>query len=119
VVEDSAEIVNPEDRHHVAVVIPLAAGMEPLNPELATAPPEATPSAPPTLKPTFVAFLDDQIAYFYETLPKGTYDFHFREKANVPGSFIQPGAYAEMMYNEAVNGNGAGAMVTIGAAPQK
>jgi uncharacterized protein YfaS (alpha-2-macroglobulin family) len=113
VIEDSAEIVNPEQRYHVAVVIPLAAGMEPLNPDLATAPPEATPSAPPTLKPTFVAFLDDQIAYFYDELPKGTYDFHFREKANVPGKFIQPAAYTEMMYNESVNGNGAGAMVTI------
>ncbi len=119
VVEDSLEIVTPEDRHHVAIVVPLAAGMEPLNPELATAPPEAKPSAEPTLKPTYVAFLDDQIAYFYETLPKGTYDFHFRTKANIPGKFIQPAAYTEMMYNEAVNGNGAGATVTIGAADQK
>ena len=119
IVEDSAEIVNPEERHHVAIVIPLAAGMEPLNPDLATAPPEATPSAPPTLKPTFVSFLDDQIAYFYETLPKGTYAFHFREKANVPGTFTQPAAYAQMMYNDAVTGNGAGATVTIGAAEPK
>ena len=35
--------------------VPLAAGMEPLNPKLATAPPEAKPSRPLTLAPTYVA----------------------------------------------------------------
>ena len=113
VVEDSVEIVNPVERHHIAIVIPLAAGMEPLNPSLATAPPEATPSAEPSLTPAYTAFLDDQVAYFYETLPKGTYSFHFRSKAGVPGHFIQPAAYAQMMYDDAVNANGAGAMVAI------
>jgi uncharacterized protein YfaS (alpha-2-macroglobulin family) len=113
VVEDSVEIVNPTERHHVAIVIPLAAGIEPLNPALATAPPEATPSAEPTLKPAYMAFLDDQVTYFYETLPKGTFSFHFRGKASVPGKFIQPAAYAQLMYDDGVNANGAGALVTI------
>lgn len=113
VVEDSVELVNPTERHHVAIVIPLAAGIEPLNPTLATAPPEATPSAEPTLAPSYMAFLDDQVAYFYETLPKGTFSFHFRGKAGVPGHFIQPAAYAQAMYDDAVNANGAGAMVVI------
>ena len=36
-------MVNPKDRNYVAVVVPLAAGVEPLNPALATAPPEAEP----------------------------------------------------------------------------
>ena len=113
VVEDSVEIVNPSERHQVAIVIPLASGMEPLNPSLATAPPEATPSAEPTLAPTYVAFLDDEVRYFYETLPKGTFAFHFRSKASVPGRFIQPAAHAEMMYDEGVRGTGAGALVVI------
>ena len=113
VVEDSVEIVNPAERHHVAIVVPLAAGIEPLNPTLATAPPEATPSAEPTLKPSYMAFLDDQVTYFYETLPKGTFSFHFRGKASVPGKFIQPAAYAQLMYDDGVNANGAGALVTI------
>ena len=85
-VEDSLEVVNPSDRYHVAIVIPLAAGMEPLNPTLKTAPPEATPSAEPTLAPSYVAFLDDEVRYFYDTLPKGTYAFHFRSKASVPAA---------------------------------
>ncbi len=117
VVEDSVELVNPSDRYNVAIVIPLAAGMEPLNPTLKTAPPEATPSAEPTLKPSYVAFLDDQVAYFYDALPKGTFDFHFRTKASEPGRFIQPAAKAQLMYDDAVAGNGAGAIVSIETSP--
>jgi uncharacterized protein YfaS (alpha-2-macroglobulin family) len=119
VVEDSVELVNPVERHHVAIVIPFPAGMEPLNPALQTAPPEATPSAEPTLAPAYVAFLDDQVAYFYETLPKGTFAFHVRTKAGIAGRFIQPAAYAQMMYDDAVNGSGAGAIVAIEAPPAK
>jgi len=115
-VEDSLEVVNPADRYHVAIIIPLAAGMEPLNPALNTAPPEATPSAEPTLAPSYVAFLDDQVQYFYDHLPKGTYAFHIRSKAAVAGRFIQPAATARMMYDDAVTGNGAGAAVVIAPA---
>jgi uncharacterized protein YfaS (alpha-2-macroglobulin family) len=113
VVEQQLELVNPEERHQVAVVMPLAAGMEPLNPNLATAPPEARPSQEPSLAPTYVAFLDDAVEYFYETLPKGTYRFAFRTRATVPGRFIAPAAFAQMMYDDAVRGNGNGAEVVI------
>src|SRR5580658_6786808 len=116
-VEDSLEVVNPVDRYHVAIAIPLAAGMEPLNPGLQTAPPEATPSAEPTRPPSYVAFLDDEVQYFYDFLPKGSYQFHFRSKAAVPGRFIQPAARAGLMYDDAVAGNGAGAAVVIAPAP--
>jgi uncharacterized protein YfaS (alpha-2-macroglobulin family) len=111
--EDRVELVNALDRNHVAVVIPLAAGMEPLNPALATAPPEAKPTGETTLTPSFVAFLDDKVAYFYDTLPKGTYRFAFRTRAHVPGTFIQPAATAEMMYDASVNGNSSGAKIVI------
>jgi hypothetical protein len=118
VVEEHCQVVNPEDRHFVAVVVPLAAGMEPLNPNLATAPPEATPAGALTLEPTYAAYLDDQVAFYYNTLPKGTYDFYFRVRATVPGSFVQPPATAEMMYDAAVRGNGNGAVVEIAAKPE-
>jgi uncharacterized protein YfaS (alpha-2-macroglobulin family) len=113
VIEDRVRVVNPQDRHFVAVVVPLAAGMEPLNPHLATAPPEAKPAAEPTLAPTHVAFRDDEVVFVYDTLPKGTYDFSFRTRAQVPGRFIQPPARAELMYDAAVRGNGAGATVGV------
>ena len=113
VVEEHVRVVNPEDRFYVAVVIPLAAGLEPLNPSLATAPPEARPEGRLTLQPTYAAYLDDQVAFYYNSLPKGTYDFYFRTRAVTQGSFIQPPAHAQMMYDEAVRGNSYGVRVEI------
>jgi uncharacterized protein YfaS (alpha-2-macroglobulin family) len=113
VLEDHVQVVNPKERHYVAVVVPLAAGMEPLNPALATAPPEAQPKRSLTRKPTYVAFLDDQVAFYYDTLPAGTFDFYFRTRATVPGSFVQPPARAEMMYDGSVVGTSVGARVTV------
>jgi uncharacterized protein YfaS (alpha-2-macroglobulin family) len=118
VAEEHVQVVNPKDRHYVAVVVPLAAGMEPLNPRLATAPPEATPSRVLTRSPTYVAYLDDQVAYYYDLLPKGTYDFYFRTRATVAGRFTQPAARAEMMYDLSVEGNSSGARVEITRKPE-
>ncbi len=113
VVEEHVRVVNPKDRHFVAVVVPLAAGLEPLNPALATAPPEAKPGSPLTLQPTYAAYLDDHVAFYYDTLPKGTFDFHFRTRAATEGAFTQPAARAEMMYDGAVQGNSPGARVEV------
>jgi uncharacterized protein YfaS (alpha-2-macroglobulin family) len=110
---DRVALVNAMDRNHVAIVIPLAAGMEPMNPALATAPPEAKPTGETTLAPSYVAFLDDRVMYFYDTLPRGTYRFAFRTRALIPGTFIQPAATAEMMYDGSVNGNSSGAKIVI------
>ncbi|MCH8503804.1 MAG: hypothetical protein LAT50_05715 [Ectothiorhodospiraceae bacterium] len=113
VVEDRLTLVNPEERHHVAVVMPLAAGMEPLNPTLETAPPEATPSRPLSRPPDYVAYHDHQVAFYYETLPAGSYDFAFRLRAQIPGQYTQPPALAELMYQEAVRGQSHGAAIQI------
>ena len=48
-----------------------------------------------------------------DTLPQGTYDFYFRTRAQIPGSFIQPAAQAEMMYDAAVRGNSPGARIEV------
>jgi uncharacterized protein YfaS (alpha-2-macroglobulin family) len=113
VVEEHVQIVNPKERHYVAVVVPLAAGMEPLNPALKTAPSEAKPAGILTKGASYVQFLDDQVAFYYDTLPAGTFDFYFRVRATVAGAFIQPPAKAEMMYDGAVRGTSAGAKVVI------
>jgi alpha-2-macroglobulin len=113
VVEEHVQVVNPKTRNYIAVVVPLAAGMEPLNPRLATAPPEATPAGKLTLTPSYVAFMDDQVAFYYDSLPAGTYDFYFRTRASTGGSFIQPPAKAEMMYDSAVWGSTPGARINI------
>jgi hypothetical protein len=65
VVEEHVQVVNPADRNFIAVVVPLAAGMEPLNPRLETAPPEAKPAGTLTLTPTYAAYLDDQVAFYF------------------------------------------------------
>jgi uncharacterized protein YfaS (alpha-2-macroglobulin family) len=105
------QVVNPKNRNYVAVMVPLAAGMEPLNPNLATAPPEAKPAGNVTLTPSYVAFMDDHVAFYYNALPAGTYDFYFRTRASTSGSFIQPSAKAEMMYDAAVHGSSPGARI--------
>jgi alpha-2-macroglobulin len=113
VIEETAELVNPEARSMVAVELPIAAGLEPLNPNLATAPAEATPSAGPTLAPAYTAFGDDTVLYVYETLPAGTYRFHFRARAGTVGSFTEPPGTAEMMYRQGVSGASAGLRVVV------
>lgn len=113
VVEEHVQVVNPANRNFIAVVVPLAAGMEPLNPRLETAPPEAKPAGSLTLTPTYAAYLDDQVAFYFNELPKGTYDFYFRTRAQVQGDFIQPPAKAEMMYDASQVGTSAGATVSV------
>lgn len=114
VIEETVELVNPDDRTHVAIVLPLAAGLDPLNPNLATAPAEATPSAGPTLAPTWVSFGDDRVFYAYDSLPKGNYRFVFRTRALIAGSFTQPPGEAETMYQAGIYGASAGQRVVIG-----
>ena len=53
------------------------------------------------------------MAYYYNELPAGTYDFRFRTRATVPGTFVQPAAKAEMMYDGAVRGNSNGARIVV------
>ena len=113
VIEEHVEVVNPADRNYIAVVVPLAAGVEPMNPRLATAEAAATPSGNISLTPTYVAYLDDYVAFYYDSLPKGTYQFYFRTRATIAGDFAQPPARAEMMYDDAVFGHSAGARVGV------
>ncbi len=113
IIEEQVQVVNPKTRNYVAIVVPLAAGMEPLNPRLATAPPEAKPSHELTLEPSSSAYLDHQVAFYYDTLPKGTFNFYFRTRATTEGTFIQPPALAEMMYDASTRGNSAGASIQV------
>jgi len=113
VIEETVEVVNPQDRTHVAIALPIAAGFEPMNPNLATAPAEAQPSAAPTLAPTWTSFGDDRVFYAYDALPKGNYRFVYRLKAQIPGSFTQPAGLAETMYQKGLQGASAGARIVV------
>lgn len=113
VIEEHIQVVNPEDRYYVAVTAPLAAGLEPLNPRLATAPPEAAPTGQLSATPDYVQYLDDRVVWHYESLPKGTYDFYYRVRATVDGGFGQPPARAEQAYDRTVRGRSPGAGVKV------
>ena len=108
-------MVCPAVRHYVVISVPLAAGMEPLNPALATSGPEARPAGQTDASPSWVAFYDDAVHYTFETLPKGTYNLYFRTRATTRGAFIQPAARAEMIYDRSVVGTSAGAKVEVAA----
>jgi uncharacterized protein YfaS (alpha-2-macroglobulin family) len=114
VIEEVDELVNPEARTNVAMRLPLPAGMEPLNPNLATAPANAAPSAAPTLAPDYAAYGDDQVLVVYQTLPQGTYIFRTRMRATVDGSFTESPSQVETMYRRGVTGSSDGARVVIG-----
>ena len=103
----------PARRYHVALVDPLPAGFEALNPELAT-----TGSVP---EPEFVedsgplgargfygwfwrwydheAFRDHQVEVFSARLPAGIHRYDYVARATTPGTFIVPPAKAEEMYH--------------------
>ncbi len=120
VVELHAQVTSDEPRFNVAFVVPFAAGFEPLNPALANSSSEAVTAENDSIMPSYVARLDDEVRYYFASLPKGTVTLHFRVKALTPGSYTHPGAYAELMYDESVGGrsDGSRAIIQRGTAEQ-
>ncbi|MBS1153535.1 MAG: alpha-2-macroglobulin domain protein, partial [Myxococcaceae bacterium] len=119
VLEVHAQLVNDQKRNHVALVVPFAAGLEPLNPALATSGSDAQPSRSDSIAPTFVQRLDNEVRYYFNELPAGTFGFHFRVRASSEGSFVHPAPYAEMMYRESVRGRGQGMRISVNGTREK
>jgi len=113
IVEEHVQITNPKERHFVAVVVPLAAGVEYCNPELKTASADFATEGSNTSNGSYSTFLDDRMVYYFNTMQKGTFDFYFRVRATTEGEFTQPPARAEMMYEDGTYGNSTGAAVIV------
>ncbi|MBX5199325.1 alpha-2-macroglobulin [Rhizobium sp. NZLR10] len=113
VLEERIELVVSEDRTHVALTLPLAAGLDPLNPNIATAPAEATPAVAPTLPTDWISYGDDQVFCASDRLPKGNYTFAYRTRALIPGSYTQPQALAETMYQKGLRGMSAAMQIVV------
>ncbi|HZI04422.1 MAG TPA: hypothetical protein VEZ71_10385, partial [Archangium sp.] len=113
ILELHARIVTEEERVHVALVVPFAAGLEPLNPELANASSDAKPSQADSLAPAYVQRLDNEVRYYFLKMPPGTHTFHFRVRAATEGSFVHPAPWAELMYRESVRGRGEGLRIVV------
>ena len=90
-VEEHVQVVNPKEP-------PLrrggrAAGRRPrgAEPGARHGAARGQPTGVLTQAPTYVAFLDDQVAFYYDTLPAGTYDFYFRTRApDAPAASCSP-----------------------------
>lgn len=119
VLEVHARLVNDAPRHHVALVVPFAAGLEPLNPNLETSGSDARPSQADSLNATYVQRLDSEVRYYFTDLPAGAFTFHFRVRAASEGSFVHPPPWAELMYREEVRGRGAGMRIIVTGAHEK
>jgi len=115
VIEEHVQVVNQSNKVQVAIKIPLAAGVEPLNPELNISSSDAIATGQLTLKPSYTQYLDDSVTYYYDRLPKGNLDFYFRVRATTKGEFNMPPANVQMMYDDKVWGQSFGAKVIIHA----
>lgn len=126
-------MVAPARRYHVALVDPLPAGLEGLNPELAvTGSIPAGPSEDVTVegapglgrpegfwwwwtRPWYehVNMRDDRVEAFTSLLWEGVYTYTYVARATTPGTFVVPPPKAEEMYAPETFGRGAGDRVVV------
>ena len=107
-------LVAPARRYHVALVDPMPAGFEALNPELAvtgTIPAEAEARLGPWwwwLSPWYEhqELGDDRAEAFTSMLWAGVHTFSYVARATTPGTFVVPPARAEEMYHPETFGRG-------------
>jgi len=119
----------PSRRVHVALVDPLPAGFEPVNPDLRGA--QATPPAQSQSNPgewgwwwrtywyQHQNLRDDRAEAFTSLLRAGTYTYSYVARATTPGQFIAPPPRAEEMYSPEVFGRGKTERVVIIPADQQ
>jgi alpha-2-macroglobulin len=128
----------PERRYHVALVDPLPAGFEPVNPELAGVGFSEDPPPPPMPRPmpqpgirgmdrpvsgregmwwrrwwVHQNLRDDRAEAFATLLPAGAYEYTYVARATTPGAFVVPPPRAEEMYQPETFGRGAGVRVVV------
>ncbi len=118
-------------RTHVALIDPLPAGLEPLNPALAVSqtipPPSSDEGGEGDIAVPFESswwwgwnwfehqnLRDDRAEAFSSLLPGGTYEYTYIARATTPGTFVVPPARAEEIYAPEVFGRSPSATVVIG-----
>jgi len=103
-------MANENRRYHVALVDPLPAGLEPLNPSLATTGPIPSSDAkePKSRGGPYWYWYgpwyehqnlrDERVEAFASMLWEGVHDYEYVARATTPGTFIVPPTKAEEMY---------------------
>jgi uncharacterized protein YfaS (alpha-2-macroglobulin family) len=115
-------MVAPARRYHVALVDPLPAGLEPLNPALAVT--GSIPQDPKAESATRGAWWtrawfehqnlrDDRVEAFTSLLWEGVYEYTYVARATTPGIFVVPPTKAEEMYQPETFGRGASDRVIV------
>jgi len=116
-------MVNESRRYHVALVDPLPAGLEPMNPALAVTGP--IPQDPKTQKGQdrywwwfrtwyeHQNLRDERAEAFTQQLWEGVHKYEYVTRATTPGTFIVPPPKAEEMYMPETFGRGASDKVIV------
>jgi uncharacterized protein YfaS (alpha-2-macroglobulin family) len=99
-------LVSRSAQSHVALTDPLPAGLEPLNPALATTPKDLAGSSNDGAVPLFwnptwydhQDLRDDRADAFAGYLPGGVYTYSYLALATTPGTFVVPPANAKQIY---------------------
>jgi uncharacterized protein YfaS (alpha-2-macroglobulin family) len=108
-------------RYHVALVDPLPAGLEIINPALAVS--ETIPQDPNAEQTDswwwwwrwyeHQNLRDERVEVFTSLLWDGVYEYTYVTRATMPGTFVVPPAKAEEMYSPELFGRSASALVII------
>jgi len=116
-------MVAPARRYHVALVDPLPAGLEVMNPALAVTgsvpqDPKAEPASgvPWWWSRTWYEhqnLRDERVEAFTSLLWDGVYDYTYVARATTPGTFVVPPPKAEEMYSPETFGRGAGDRLVV------
>jgi uncharacterized protein YfaS (alpha-2-macroglobulin family) len=116
-------MANENRRYHVALVDPLPAGLEPMNPRLAvTGPIPQDPSAQQTKGPYWWWYgpryehqnlRDERVEAFASLLWQGVHTYEYVARATTPGSFVVPPPKAEEMYMPETFGRGGSDRVIV------
>jgi uncharacterized protein YfaS (alpha-2-macroglobulin family) len=117
------KMVADNRRYHVALVDPLPAGLEIINPDLAVSgtPPDENPN-PLEMRygwwwwrPWYEHqnLRDERAEAFTSLLWDGVYDYSYIARATTPGTFIVPPAKAEEMYSPEVFGRSGSDWVVV------
>jgi uncharacterized protein YfaS (alpha-2-macroglobulin family) len=116
-------MVNDNRRYHVALVDPLPAGLETLNPALATTGPIPTDPAQQQARGAYWWWIgpwyehqnlrDERVEAFASLLWEGVHAYDYVARATTPGNFVVPPPRAEEMYMPETFGRGASDRVVI------
>lgn len=109
VVRVRVDLVARSDRTGAALIDPLPAGLEILNPELATTPIDLSGDSTQEPRPLVDGWWygtwfdhqnlrDDRAEAYASTLAAGDYSYTYLARATTPGSFVAPPARAEEIY---------------------